>query len=341
MRLYKRGAIWWVRWGRRRETTKCTDRKAAELYARRLQRRLADPAHAAANEATVDSALERFLVELRSEPVAEGTRHMYRTKAGHVGRLLGAVRLVELDHAATLGYVRTREAEGAKQHTVHKELTTLRRALRSAARAGEFPRDVSAVLPRYGTGYQPTEQWVDEADLWAVMRALPPGRAAWIAFVVATGANTGDVERARREDITESGIRVRGTKTSARPRMVPRLSTFAELIAFAEKHADGEPPRLFRPWANVRRDLAEACVRAGVAPFPPTRLRHTTATWLVRAGVPLHLVAKVLGHASTAMLQRVYGHLDALDVGELIERQVGVQKRHTRKRHTGLAEKPE
>lgn len=344
MQLYKRGRVYWIRgWysgGKLRESTHCTDQRAADLYRRRRERELADPAHAAAHAATVHSARERFERELKHEEIADGTRHMYEVKGGHLSRLLGTVRLSELDHETVLGYVHTREAEGAASHTVHKELTTLRRLLASAARAKEFTGDPRAIMPRYSTGYKPTEQWVDAKHLWKVIRSMEPGRGAWLAFVVSTGANVGDVERARRGDITRTSIRVRGTKTNSRDRTIPILSLFEPFVAFVRKHADGEGDALFRPWANVRRDIALACEACEVPTFNATQLRHTTATWLVRAGVPFELVAKILGHASTAMLQRVYGHLDALDVGALIEKRLeGAQRGHTRRRGTGRASK--
>ena len=37
-------------------------------------------------------------------------------------------------------------------------------------------------------------------------------------------------------------------------------------------------------------------------------LRHTYASWLVQAGVPLHTVGTLLGHSSPAMTAR-YAHL--------------------------------
>ncbi|WP_248842809.1 tyrosine-type recombinase/integrase [Lysobacter antibioticus] len=37
-------------------------------------------------------------------------------------------------------------------------------------------------------------------------------------------------------------------------------------------------------------------------------LRHTCASWLVQAGVPLHTVAEILGHSSMAVTKR-YVHL--------------------------------
>jgi hypothetical protein len=67
-RLYKRGSVWWG-WcfdadGRRHAfSTRCTDRRAAEAAYREQERRFADPAYAAANAATVESALRRLLVD--------------------------------------------------------------------------------------------------------------------------------------------------------------------------------------------------------------------------------------------------------------------------------------
>jgi hypothetical protein len=48
-----------------------------------------------------------------------------------------------------------------------------------------------------------------------------------------------------------------------------------------------------------------------------------TATWRVKRGAPLNVVAKVMGHASTAILDRVYGRLDSHDVDCLIEMRIG------------------
>jgi integrase len=71
-------------------------------------------------------------------------------------------------------------------------------------------------------------------------------------------------------------------------------------------HDDG------RPWAksNQAEPMAAACLHAGLTP-PITfhGLRHTWASLAVMAGVPLMVVAKNLGHASTAMLEKHYGHL--------------------------------
>jgi hypothetical protein len=44
----------------------------------------------------------------------------------------------------------------------------------------------------------------------------------------------------------------------------------------------------------------------------------------VKRGVAFPLAAKVMGHASTFMLQKVYGQLDTEDVGRLINGRIAV-----------------
>jgi len=51
-----------------------------------------------------------------------------------------------------------------------------------------------------------------------------------------------------------------------------------------------------------------AVAAAGVRKFPPRIMRHTAASWLVQAGVPLYDVQALLGHESFTTTQR-YAHL--------------------------------
>lgn len=321
MQLYKRGRVWWLRWSeggqKLRESTGCTDKTAAGLVLRRRERERADPAHHAAHTSTVAVAAVRLLKELEKTCKSPHTYEMYRQKARHVVRLLGDLRLVSISHEDAMRFVTTRETEGAHPHTVHRELTTLRLVLRSAARAKEWTGDTKAIIPRYATKYVPRTRWLTEDELLAVSAHLEPGRAAVLAFAVATSGNFGETFAARRGDIAAAGVTVRGTKRATRKRTVPVMGHTWPLLAYALAWADGEPPALFRPWSNMRRDVAAACRRAGVEPFTSNDLRRTCATWLVKRGVPLELAAKVLGN-TVAMLRKVYGQLDAEDVGRLV-----------------------
>jgi integrase len=60
--------------------------------------------------------------------------------------------------------------------------------------------------------------------------------------------------------------------------------------------------------ANVRRVLRMICRGAELPEINPNELRHSAASLMNDAGTPLELIADVLGHSSTAMLDRHYRH---------------------------------
>lgn len=322
--LYRRGNIYWARgseggWKFRKSTRHTSERKARAV-ADRWERELADPDHYRANKATVASAIERWQREIKLEMNPE-TRRFYDPKIRHVGRLLGSVPLSRLTHEKVVSYIETREEEGAHPHSVHRELTALRLTLKSAQRAREFNRDPKTVLPRYRSGYEPRkDDWVEPDVIWAAIRILPPHRGAAVAWCIATACDYSNIFTAERSDVNETDIFVRGTKTGTRARFVPRIKVMEPFLAYALKHAEPEPATLlFRSWRSMAPDLRRACVRAKVKQFTARSLRHSAATWMVKAGVPYEVAAKFLGHGSTAMLQRVYGDLSPVDAGRLID----------------------
>jgi integrase len=59
---------------------------------------------------------------------------------------------------------------------------------------------------------------------------------------------------------------------------------------------------------NVRRQLAGICERAGVLVILPNELRHSCASLLADEGVPNELIADLLGHTTTRMVDQTYRH---------------------------------
>ncbi len=60
--------------------------------------------------------------------------------------------------------------------------------------------------------------------------------------------------------------------------------------------------------STVRAELVKLCDAAGVPRIRPNELRHSAATVMADAGLPLHQVADVLGHTTTRMLDQTYRH---------------------------------
>jgi integrase len=120
-------------------------------------------------------------------------------------------------------------------------------------------------------------------------------------------------------------VLLRGTKRKTRFRTVPIVSPVQRsLIEYAMRYAAGQGPVLFQPWANVRRDLAGACERAGIERASPNDLRRTFANWYVAAGVPLFPIAQAMGHKDTRMLERVYGRQSPDQLAVAFSRALGL-----------------
>jgi integrase len=284
----------------------------------------------------------------RKRTRSQSTVDFYQTKCGHWLRLYGhEFPLSRITSRLVREYIETRRTEprhaAAKKRpapvrmrrngrpvakprpvktpprvtesTIAKELIALRAALKLAVVEGIWKGDPRAVVPvAFSPAYEPRTRWLPRAELGALFGVLAPDEAARVAFAVATSAERSVLDRASPLDVAadRSRVHVRGTKRVTRDRLVPILATWQrELLAYALEHAQGTDGLLFAPWQNDHRALARACVRAGIARISWNDLRRTFAQFLRADGVPLELIAPMMGHASTAMLQRVYGRLDA------------------------------
>jgi len=325
-KLYKRGRVWWAWFQGQRRSTKCTDRRAAELTVAEWERAAASPSYAAASATTLESAAERMIGHLRTIGRSDKTIAYYETKVGHLLRVLGRdMPLVRIDAKAIDRYVEKRTSEEATRITIAKEVSALRRILRLAKRRGEYPHDVTAIMPEgFSAESKPRRAFLPERKARDLLAALTPKRAAWVAFAIATGARLGEIERAQREDIDlEQGIvHLRGTKTDKADRDVPVTSLSRPLLELALRDGDGRRGLLFSPWGNALRDLERACRRAGIAKLTPNDLRRTHATWLRARGVDSATVAELLGHVDSRMVERVYGKLTTDMLAESLERQL-------------------
>jgi integrase len=239
---------------------------------------------------------------------------MYRVKAGHVVRVLGAE--TPLREAATAKevdrYIDARLDEGASRNTIAKELTALRGALRVAKRRGEWTGEIDAVMPiNFAPEYRPRTRVLRTGkELQNLCARLPPDRAAHVCLIVAFGLRDSEAHRLRREDFDRAGAFVRGTKTDASHARVSIVADFQSVLLDVALASLPKTGPLLRRWPNIRRDLHAACAAAGLDPLSPNDLRRTYATWLRVLGLPEDLVGPALRHAPGSKLAaKVYAHL--------------------------------
>jgi hypothetical protein len=169
--------------------------------------------------------------------------------------------------------------------------------------------------------YVPKGRSPTRVEVARLVPHLSPDSAAAVAFILATSAEDSALRRARRGDVPanldEADVRVpiRGTKNRRRNRLVAIVTDEQRaLLEYALRFGEGRGDALFGSLDNLRRDLATAAAKAGIAHVSPHDLRRACGQWLIDLGVPLELVSRVMGHADTRITELVYAKVKDEDV---------------------------
>lgn len=311
----------------KRVSTECRDLEAAIAWRAHREFLRSSPAHAAAKNELLSDWIESFLKEIKTTTSA-ATLEVAQQKTGHFLRLWPGARLSDVAPPAMDRYVEARRKEGSGDLTISREVAHLVRVMRRAARAGRWGGDPNLLRPLDLRGvYTPRTRALTPSEVVALLRALEPRRAAVVAIAVATGACLSELWKVR--VLPDGSIAIPGTKRAARDRIVPALSVFEPLLAIARSHLP------LKPWGKIGRDLDRACRKAGIERCTPNDLRRTHATLLREIGVDRDVVRRLMGHTTTALVDRVYGQprVEALaaqaESAIVRESGVSVQIRHT------------
>lgn len=291
---------------------------------------------------TVGGFLTRWLRDVKAHDVERSTTAFYADKARHLTAHLGKVQLRQLTGARVQQMYADLLAAGQSAANVRHIATTLRAALRQAFRWNLVARNVAeAAKPPKATKYQPTvlsgEQVRRLLEENAGHRMQP-----FFAVAVTTGLRLGELraltwdalDASRRElavrqtidDLPGGGFVFKVPKSERGRRTVALGETALAALARQRTQQLEERLKAGPAWRDhglifttqatgaplsekrALEVLHRLEARAGV---PRTRihdLRHTHATLLLLAGVPVHVVAARLGDDPATVL-RTYSHL--------------------------------
>jgi integrase/recombinase XerD len=119
-----------------------------------------------------------------------------------------------------------------------------------------------------------------------------------------------------------NGVRVKGLKARVVPAGAVVFDAYADYMEaeYGVLDCDWVFVNLFRPPLGapmtegaVAKLVARLRTRTAITDFSAHTLRHGYATRLLRAGVPVEVVAELLGHASPTTTSQIYSHLTVAD----------------------------
>ena len=218
------------------------------------------------------------------------------------------------------------EAQRARRSTANRLLTVLKAALNHVyahppkdheASVAAFDAEVWRRVKPFRGADAARVRYLQEDECRRLLNACSTDFRDLVRAAIATGCRYGELARLEVRDLNRDAatLLIREAK-SGKPRHV---ALDDEAAAFLGRITAGRMghERIFRrangdAWgkSHQARPLFEACRAARIEPAAHFHcLRHTWASHRVMKGAALMVVAQVLGHADTRMVEKHYGHL--------------------------------
>ncbi len=351
--LYRRGQVWWYRFkfaGRLfQESTKSTSKEVARRAEVKRRRDLEEGYHGLRKREapqTLRMAAEAWL-ESKEPTLAPKSHLIEKTNLGHLLPVLGQHLLTDLNATHVSRYQQHRLKEKAAPKTVNLEVGTLRAILRRHRLWATIQPDIRMLPVPDQVG-----KALSQKEEKKLLDACADSRSRCLLPAVLLALNTGMRYSELRllpwsqVDLTRRTVCVGKSKTEAGAgRTIPLNDRATKSLQFwAEQFPDLKPEHFVFPserYGAAGNDF-EPCVH-DTDPMKPINswkeswesakeranvtvrfhdLRHTCVTRMLEGGVPLSVVASILGWsaATTARMAKRYGH-----IGQIAQRQaVGV-----------------
>lgn len=248
---------------------------------------------------TIGQAIEQWLTDVVAASKSE------KQTTAHANACASVVDL-PIEAVADAAQQLKQEMSDLTPATINRRLCVLKAAARHAWKLGWTEFNLSPRIETLREG-PVREVYLTRDQLDKLIDATPEYGKAFVALAAFTGLRQGEVMALTKEDVQKDSLRVRDSKTGL-PRLVP-------LVEAAKSYTRAIP------FTQHKRTLYAAFEDARKAIGMPTLhyhdLRHTTASLMIQAGVPIFTVGEILGHRSIQTTKR-YAHLALEDKAQAL-----------------------
>lgn len=195
-----------------------------------------------------------------------------------------------------------------KPSSVNVYIRHLKSAFSQAVSWGYIMDDPYAKIGQLSTPER-VPRYLQPHEFAQLFKAIPdPDVAVLFKWYLHLGCRRAELVALKWEDVLEDvGLVVIQQSKSGKPRVLPIPPGLAHIITGMSRRSEWVFPRWRSP--NTITHLFEKyATDAGLVGVRLHDLRHTTASYLVQAGVPIKTVQEILGHARVTTTE-IYTHL--------------------------------
>jgi integrase len=235
----------------------------------------------------------------------------------HIMPTFGSVALADITRFAVREWVAGLKESGAAESSIARYVRVLSTSLSAAVDA-----EILRTNPCFRLGLEPGEtdvmRFFTQKEVRKMLKSLKdrPRDRAVLAVLVGTGLRWGEMAGLRPQvvDLSRRMLRVTHTmdqhtgkiKKYPKSRKIRDVPIPVWVIDEIKPYVKSGGPLVFEHLsASAWRRDAWSKARVGGRPHD---LRHTYASWLLQAGIPIAEVSKLMGHSSIRVTER-YAHL--------------------------------
>jgi integrase len=236
----------------------------------------------------------------------------------HLRPVFGLRRAAKVKYETVERYIEQRQAEGAANATINRELALLHRAFTLGKEAGRVT--IVATLPKKLKENNVRKGFFERDQFVALRSALPSDIKPVVTFAYWTGCRKGEILSLLwpQVDWAERVVRLEpGETKNDDARVIPLVDELYEMLKLQKAMRDERWPAcawVFSRRGNRIKDFRkaweQACKAAGVTDSggDPARvfhdLRRTGVRNLIRAGVPERVAMSISGHKTRSVFDR-------------------------------------
>lgn len=246
--------------------------------------------------------------------------------------------LHQIDTLAIRNYL-SKRAQTLRPSSVNKYLTMVKSMYNRGIEWGVWLRANPAAgikkMPENNERYR----WLTEEEQGRLLSYCSGMTKIIVIIALKTGMRFGEIINLKWQQAPNSNYIDFGNNTivihqslskTQKSRFIPLSETLRTLLQQIPRFTESEfifwNPEKKRPIRSIRNSFENALTKAEISDFKFHDLRHTFASQLVRSGVDLYVVQKLLGHSNPKMTQR-YAHLQPAQLQiaiEMIDGKVGI-----------------